>query len=62
MIGRATLVLREGRTHQVRRMFAAAGNHVETLHRAAFGPLTLGGLPEGEWRLLPADEIATLAP
>jgi len=58
----ARLTITEGRYHQVRRMFAAAGNHVETLHRAAFGPLTLGGLPEGEWRLLPADEIATLAP
>jgi 16S rRNA pseudouridine516 synthase len=41
-------------------MFAAAGNHVETLHRAAFGPLTLGDVPEGEWRLLSAEEIASL--
>ena len=43
-------------------MFAAAGNHVETLHRARFGPLELGNLPEGEWRLLKPDEIAALAP
>jgi 16S rRNA pseudouridine516 synthase len=42
-------------------MFAAAGNHVETLHRAAFGPFTLSGLPEGEWRLLNDDEVASLA-
>ena len=54
------LTLHEGRYHQVRRMFAAAGNHVETLHRAAFGPLTLGDLPEGEWRLLTAEEVASL--
>nr|WP_321361267.1 pseudouridine synthase [uncultured Hyphomonas sp.] len=57
----ARLTLTEGRYHQVRRMFAAAGNHVETLHRATFGPLTLGDLPEGEWRLLTADEIASFA-
>jgi len=58
----ARLTITEGRYHQVRRMFAAAGNHVETLHRSAFGPLAVGGLPEGEWRLLTAEEIAALAP
>jgi 16S rRNA pseudouridine516 synthase len=56
----ARLTLTEGKYHQVRRMFAAAGNHVETLHRAAFGPLTLGDLAEGGWRLLTADEVAQL--
>jgi 16S rRNA pseudouridine516 synthase len=34
---RARLTLHEGRYHQVRRMFAAVGNHVETLHRASVG-------------------------
>ncbi|MAN46274.1 MAG: pseudouridine synthase [Alphaproteobacteria bacterium] len=57
----ARLTITEGRYHQVRRMFAAAGNHVEALHRASFGPLTLGDLPEGEWRLLSAEEISALA-
>jgi len=57
----ARLTITEGRYHQVRRMFAAAGNHVEALQRCAFGPLMLGGLPEGEWRLLSADERAALA-
>ena len=56
----ARVTLTEGRYHQVRRMFAAMGNHVETLHRARFGPLTLDGLAEGEWRLLGADEVAGL--
>lgn len=56
----ARLTLTEGKYHQVRRMFAAAGNHVETLHRAAFGPITLGGLAEGSWRLLTAEEVAQL--
>lgn len=46
------LTLTEGRYHQVRRMFAAVGNHVETLERTALGGLTLGGLESGKWRLL----------
>lgn len=49
---RARLILHEGRYHQVRRMFAAIGNHVDALHRERVGGLTLGDLPEGEWRLL----------
>ncbi|MBA3067745.1 MAG: rRNA pseudouridine synthase [Hyphomonas sp.] len=56
----ARLTLNEGRYHQVRRMFAAAGNHVETLHRSRFGPLTLGDLPDGAWRLLEPAEVAAL--
>lgn len=39
--GQATLVLREGRTHQVRRMFRALGAFVETLHRDRIGDLDL---------------------
>jgi 16S rRNA pseudouridine516 synthase len=49
---RARLTLHEGRYHQVRRMFAATGNHVETLHRESVGSLGLGDLPAGEWRVL----------
>ena len=37
-------------------MFAATGNHVETLQRVAVGTLTLGGLPAGEWRALDTKE------
>ena len=44
------LVLDEGRYHQVKRMVAAAGNRVETLHRSAFGALTLpADLAPGRW-------------
>ena len=46
----------EGRYHQVRRMFAALGNHVESLRRERIGGLELAGLAPGEWRLL--DETA----
>ncbi|MEY4938490.1 MAG: hypothetical protein RIQ93_225 [Verrucomicrobiota bacterium] len=54
----AELTLTEGRFHQVRRMFAAAGLTVLTLHRAQFGDLTLGGLAPGEWRELPLDTFS----
>lgn len=57
---RARLTLTEGRYHQARRMFAAAGNHVIALHRASLGPLTLDGLVAGEWRLLSSGERESL--
>lgn len=41
--------LTEGRYHQVRRMVAACGNHVESLHRTHFGPWSLGDLADGAW-------------
>ncbi len=47
-----TLEITEGRYHQVRRMFAAVGNHVTALHRSSFGELTLEDLKEGEYRIL----------
>lgn len=56
----ARLTLTEGKYHQVRRMFAAAGNHVEALHRSRFGLLDLGDLAEGSWHLLTADEVKSL--
>lgn len=55
----ARLVITEGRYHQVRRMFAAVGNHVLALHRSAVGGLSLGELPPGAWRELePSDRSA----
>ena len=56
----ARLTITEGRYHQVRRMFAAVGNHVVALHRSRIGGLALDGLPEGEWRALDAGDIDTL--
>ncbi|MDB4877866.1 MAG: rRNA pseudouridine synthase [Gemmatimonadetes bacterium] len=54
------LTLTEGRYHQARRMFAATGNHVESLHRVRVGGLELGDLPSGMWRLLDAADVARL--
>ncbi|MHC1479742.1 pseudouridine synthase [Frateuria aurantia] len=57
---KARLVLTEGRYHQVRRMFAAVGNHVESLQRVAVGGLDLGELQPGQWRLLEAQDVQRL--
>ena len=54
------LTLHEGRYHQVRRMFAAVGNHVQALHRPRIGGLGLDALAEGQWRQLDADDLVTL--
>ena len=57
----ARLTVTEGRYHMVRRMFAAAGNHVEALHRERMGGLTLpDDLAPGQWRLLNPDQIALI--
>lgn len=53
------LTIHEGRYHQVRRMFAALGNHVEKLHRESMGGMELpADLAEGEYRRLTEAEIA----
>ena len=54
------LTIHEGRKHQVKRMLAAVGHEVVTLHRDTFGPLALGGLEPGAWRRLDAGEVAAL--
>jgi len=58
---KARVILTEGRYHQVRRMFAAVGNHVKSLHRSQIGSLALGELPAGQWRMLDAAEIGMLS-
>nr|MEA2799289.1 rRNA pseudouridine516 synthase [Phenylobacterium sp.] len=53
----ARLTITEGRYHQVRRMFAAVGNHVTALHRDRIGGLALpDDLEPGAWRPLTPDE------
>ena len=54
----ARITLIEGRYHQIRRMFAAVGNHVDTLQRLSLGGLTLDGLEPGQWRVLDATDLA----
>ena len=52
----------EGLYHQVRRMFAAVGNHVETLERISIGPVQLdASLGRGGWRFLTDEEVSSLS-
>lgn len=51
------MILQEGRYHQIRRMFAAIGNHVEALHRFKLGGLELGETKEGTYKILEDDKI-----
>ena len=54
------VVIREGRHRQVRRMLQAVGHKVLALQRTAFGPVRLGRLKPGGWRVLSAGELAAL--
>ncbi|MGZ6018552.1 MAG: pseudouridine synthase [Phenylobacterium sp.] len=57
----ARLTITEGRYHQVRRMFAAVGNHVTALHRDRIGGLALPpDLAPGDWRIQTAEEQAAI--
>ncbi|MDF2834401.1 MAG: pseudouridine synthase [Paenibacillus sp.] len=55
------LTIREGKFHQVKRMFQAAGKRVLTLKRISMGPLKLDeSLPEGRYRELTDEEVKLL--
>ncbi|MBG3079145.1 16S rRNA pseudouridine(516) synthase RsuA [Proteus mirabilis] len=55
------LTISEGKYHQVKRMFAAVGNHVSALHRERIGDITLDEtLAEGEYRPLTEEEINSI--
>lgn len=57
---RVRVVMREGRKREVRRLFDAVGHPVRRLVRERLGPVSLGELPEGEWRELSAEEVEAL--
>ena len=57
---RVELVLHEGRKHQVKRMLAAVGHPVVSLHRARYATLTVEGLEPGQWRELSELELEEL--
>ena len=55
------VTLTEGRNRQVRRMVEAVGSKVLKLVRTAIGPIRIGHLPIGKWRLLTDQEVKSLA-
>jgi pseudouridine synthase len=55
-----TMVLREGKKREVRRLWQALGYRVIDLERVRLGPLELGSLEAGEVRPLTTDEISRL--
>ena len=57
---RLRFILREGRKRQIRRMCELVGLEVVDLLRIRIGPLELGDLPEGRWRVLTPAERAAL--
>lgn len=57
-----SVVLDEGKNRQLRRIFAEVGMEVRRLVRVAIGPLPLGDLPKGAWRMLTDAEARALVP
>ena len=54
------LTIHEGRNRIIRRACAAVGLRLISLHRTRVGPVTLGDLPEGEYRPLTLKELMAL--
>jgi 23S rRNA pseudouridine2605 synthase len=54
---RVRVVLREGKKREIRRMMDAVGHPVVRLIRRRFGPVELGELPLGKWRVLSEHEL-----
>lgn len=56
----ATLIIKEGKNRQVRKMFEAVGIKVYMLQRIAVGDITLADLKKGRYRSLTPKEITLL--
>jgi len=56
----AEITIKEGKYHQVKRMFDRIGHPVRYLKRIRFGNLELGQLPPGEYRHLTDEELSLL--
>lgn len=57
---RLTLVLREGRNREIRRVFDHFGVRVTRIHRTRFGPIRVGAIPSGGYRMLNRNEVDRL--
>ncbi len=61
--GKATemeIVLREGKNREIRRILARLGHKVQQLRRIAVGPLRLGDMPPGAYRIVSREEVKKL--
>lgn len=54
------MTIHQGVYHQVKRMLAAVGNKVESLHRAQMGALQLTHLALGQWQYLNDEQVSLL--
>ncbi|QDT12255.1 pseudouridine synthase [Planctomycetes bacterium K23_9] len=54
------ITLREGKNREIRRILARLGHKVQTLRRIAIGPLRLGDVPPGAYRLVSKEEVRKL--
>jgi 23S rRNA pseudouridine2605 synthase len=54
------LTIHEGRNRIIRRACVAVGLRLVSLHRIRVGPVTLGGLPQGQYRRLTTEELEAL--
>jgi 23S rRNA pseudouridine2605 synthase len=52
--------IREGKNRQIRRMISSIGYRVKDLERISIGPISLGRLAIGQWRVLSGSEIKRL--
>ena len=54
------VVLREGKNREIRRILARLGHKVQQLRRIAVGPLRLGDVPSGAYRVVTPPEVEKL--
>jgi len=59
---RVRVVLREGKKREIRRMMEEIGHPVRRLTRRRFGPVELGELPSGKFRIMGTAELSSFAP
>ncbi|GIV53786.1 MAG: hypothetical protein KatS3mg039_0304 [Candidatus Kapaibacterium sp.] len=55
-----SIILREGKNREVRRLFEHVGYEVRKLHRSRYGIITVRGLSRGEYRHLSRQEVVAL--
>lgn len=57
----ATVILTDGKYHQIKRMFGRFRNPVLSIHRIQIGGLTLADLNDAQWKTLSSDELDAIA-